>query len=50
MVLGNELGILKCQTKLHSQDSLEHLMWNVCTELSHVVCLFVCLFVYALGK
>ena len=29
--------------KLHSEDSLEHLIQNGCTALCNVVCLFVCL-------
>jgi hypothetical protein len=36
-------GTVKCGSKLHSQEHLEYLMWNVCTTLSGGVYLFVTL-------
>jgi hypothetical protein len=38
---GTEKGTetVKCQLELHSQESLEHLIWNVCTALCNVACL-----------
>jgi hypothetical protein len=44
---GKATGTVKCGSKQHSQDSLEHLIWNFCTTLSDVVCLFVCLLHWA---
>jgi hypothetical protein len=33
---------VKCQSELHSQDSLEHLKWNVSTAMCNVVSLLNC--------